>query len=558
MIAVLAFVAVLSGCSDKNEAANSSPGGSSGASSEATSSSSPVASEQPANGTEAEALPIVSEPLTLTYFTQLAANAAPVVKDYNEIAAYQELEKRTGIHIEWKHPVAGQEAQQLSLMMASGNPTDIIEYNWTDGYPGGAAKAIAEGNAIRLNELIDQYAPNFKKLLEEHPEYKKMITNDDGDIYAFPFLRGDPSLLTSAGLWIRQDWLDKLGLKMPVTVEDWHTVLKAFKEQDPNGNGKADELPFNFGQPNANKFWFDRTSAFIGAWGIGTGFYQENSQVKYGAIQPEFKSFLQTLQTWYKEGLIDPDYALTDSKAMDAKITGNLLGAGFASIGGGIGRLYQLMADIDPSYKVLGAPLPVLEEGDTLQLMQRDFPYTGLGASITAANKHPIETVKWMDYKYGEAGSLLMNFGIEGVSYNMVDGNPQYTEAVTKAPDNLSFAQALSKYALPAANGAFVQDKRYFDQFAGLPIQQESMKNWMQGGTEKMMPPVSVTADESARFASVMNDVNTYIAEMFDKFVMGSEPIENFDKYVKTLKSMGIDDAISIEQAALDRYNSRP
>ncbi|MDF2923494.1 MAG: extracellular solute-binding protein family 1 [Paenibacillaceae bacterium] len=520
----------------------------------------PPASSLPSTAPAADKalqLPIVTQPLTLTYFIGLGGNATPVIKNQNEIAAYQVMEKKTGIHIDFQPPANGQDKEQLSIMLASNNYTDMIDFYWVGGgsIPGGAPKALKDGVIIRLNELIDQHAPNFKKLLADHPEYKKMISDDDGNIYAFPFLRTDPLLLTSAGPWVRQDWLDKLGLSMPVTIDDWHTVLKAFKEKDPNGNGKADELPFTIA--GNTKFWFDRTSAFVGAWGIASDFYQDNGKVKYGPVQPEFKSFLQTLNTWFKEGLIDVDYAVTDGKMMDAKITGNLLGSGFTAVGSGIGKYAGLMADKDSKFKLVGTPLPVLKAGDKLQLMQKDFAYSGSGTAITKKNKYPVETVKWLDYHYSEEGSMLLNFGIEGQSYKLENGYPMYTEEVTKNPNGLAFANALSKYTIAATGGAFGQDRRYFEQFAALPVQQESLKNWAQAGSDKMMPLVTSTQEESARLASIMNDVNTYMGEMFNKFVMGLEPIDQFDKFVQKMKSMGIDEAAEINQRALERYNKR-
>jgi putative aldouronate transport system substrate-binding protein len=79
----------------------------------------------------------------------------------------------------------------------------------------------------------------------------------------------------------------------------------------------------------------------------------------------------------------------------------------------------------------------------------------------------------------------------------------------------------------------------------------------MAADHSKVMPPVTLTAEESSKTASIMNDVTTYRDEMIGKFVMGAEPIENFDKFVATMKSMGVDEAIKARQAALDRYNSR-
>ena len=129
---------------------------------------------------------------------------------------------------------------------------------------------IKDGRIIRLNELIDSYAPNLKRIIESDPDVKKQIALDDGTIYMFPLLKLDALKLNATSVLImRQDWLDKLNLKVPTNIDEWYTVLKAFKEQDPNGNGKPDELPFtgNWGPGNLTKL-----HDFAAAFGVIGGF----------------------------------------------------------------------------------------------------------------------------------------------------------------------------------------------------------------------------------------------------------------------------------------------
>jgi putative aldouronate transport system substrate-binding protein len=494
-----------------------------------------------------------TQPLTnLTYFLEMNNNAAPNFKNYNEREAYKELEKRTGVKVEYVHPPVGpdQVKQGLNLMIASNNLTDVIDFNWLT-YPGGPEKAINDGVIIDLKDLIEKHAPNLNKILKEHPEVKKQISTDSGKIYSFPDLNLQKEQLTYTGPAIRQDWLDKLGLTAPTTVDEWYTVLKAFKEKDPNGNGKPDEIPFN---TNGN-FWFKDSSFLVGAWGIGHEFYQDKGVVKYGATQPEFKEFVITMQKWYKEGLLDPEYAINDEKLFDAKVTGDRIGSTLLLAGGGVGKFNQLMKDKNPKFVMQGIPYPTLKKGDTAALGQKVNYFTGLGAAITKANKNPIETVKYLDYRYGEEGNLLFNFGIEGVSYKMVNGYPTYTDEILKNPQGMPMAQALSKYH---GSSPKLIDVRYNEQYSWTtPVLKESVKRWSEALNEMKMPPVTPSPEESAKFSSIMNDVNTYMGEMFNKFVMGAEPIENYDTFIKKLKSLNIDEATKIQQDALDRYNKR-
>ncbi|CAI6079481.1 extracellular solute-binding protein [Cohnella sp. JJ-181] len=544
LLAVLA-----AGCSNSNNNNNNNASGT--ATTSPASTAAGTAQDKP---TAAE----VKYPASLTYWVQMNGNAGAIMKTYNEMAAYKEIEKKTGTKVEFQHPPTGQEKDQFNIMLASGNLPDVVEYNFGSTVGLSASQspdALIKGNQLlRLNELIEQYAPNLSEVLKEHPEFRKMITTDEGNIYVMPFLLGDELLSVVNGPIFRQDWLDKLNLKVPTTIPEWETVLTAFRDKDPNGNGKQDEIPFFMNLVGD----FDLNHLLIGAWGITTDFYNDNGQVKYGPIQPEYKEFLATLARWYKNGLIDKDYAsITDAKLKDNKVISNQVGAFSGFAGGGLGRYLTLVKETNPSFSLVGAPYPKLNEGGANPLGQYSLPFTGYGAAISAQAKNPEQIVRWLDYKYGEEGHMLINFGIEGESYKMENGYPKFTDLIMNNPDKLPMSQAMAKYFQSGWNGPFVQDKRVIEQYYTIPAQREAQKTWFQADHSKQMPSIALSADESSKTASIMNDVKTYRDEMFNKFVMGAEPIENFDKYVQTMKSMGIDEAIKVRQAALDRYLTR-
>ncbi len=492
----------------------------------------------------------VGYPDKISYWVSLNSNVSATMKDFGEIQAYKTLEGLTGTKVEFQHPPAGQERDQFNLMIASGKLPDVIEYGWA-GAPKGADSLIKEKRILRLNELIEEHAPNLKKMLDENPQYRKLITTDEGNIYAVPFIRDHPSLAVVNGPIIRKDWLDYLKLDEPETIDDWEKVLTAFRDGDPNQNGEKDEIPYLF-----NIADLDLNSLFVGAWGITSGFYQEDGKVSYGPIQPEFKDFLTTMARWYKEGLIDPDYITTDNKLKDAKVTGNQLGSLSAYPGSGIGRYKELAKESIPQFSMIGTVYPGLEKGG-YAIGQYDYPFTGVGAAISGTAKDPEKIISWLDYKYSEEGHMLFNFGIEGESYVMEGDYPKYTDLILNNPDGLPITQAMAKYFIANWSGPIVQDFRYQEQYFTLEEQREASGKWMNSHHDKILPPITLTADESSKVSSIMNDVKTYRDEMLNRFITNSEPIENFDKFVSTIKSMGIEEAIAAQQAALDRFKQR-
>lgn len=504
-------------------------------------------------GAKKPPMPIADKLTELSFFVGLDARVSATKKSYGEVEIFPLLEKETNIKINFRHPPSGMENEQFNLMIASGDLADIISWGWV-GFPGGPEKAIKDGVIIRLNDLIDRHAPNFKAFLEKNPDIRKEIVTDDGTIYTFPLVRGDKWQRYVFGFQLRQDWLDKVGKKVPETLDDWYAVLKAFKEQ--NVNGKGDVIPFGH-QTTKPTFSGLPLAHFMSAWGLNYGFMQAGGKVTFGPYEPDYKEYLATMKKWYDEGLIDPDFAATDAKQFDAKITGHRIGAYGALLNGGMGRLSDLMKN-DPNFKLVGAPMPKAKDGKVYNFHpDAARAYVGSGNAVSGTSKHATEAVKWLDIAYSEWGHNLYNFGIEGRSYNWVDGYPKFTDAVLKDP-NLPAVNALAQFTIASSGGRFYnQDGRYFEQMLTYPAQREASKLWEQASTERQMPPVSATPEESSRLANIMNEIYTYSDEMFVKFITGKEPLDRFDAYIERMKQMKIEEAIQIQQGALERYSKR-
>lgn len=485
---------------------------------------------------------------TLTYWGEYTTTK----KSVDEVPVFQEWQKRTGVPLKFITPPSGQERDALNVLLASGDLPDMIEYDWFS-FPGGPEKAIADGYILKLNDVIDKYAPNLKKYLQEHPEIDKMVKTDNGSYYTFPFLRGDPLLQTYQGPIVRKDWLDELGLPIPETLDDWYIMLKAFKEK------KGATAPLSIQGGTSKPLDLIRQGAFTGVFGVRWGWYQEEDKVKFGPMEPGFKQFLATFRQWYEEGLLDKNFAAVDGKALDANMTSGATGATVANAGGGIGKWTPILKEKDPKAVLAPAPYPVAKKGDKPKFGQKDFPYTTYdNVAISATSKNVELAARLLDWGYSEEGHMYFNFGQEGVSYTMENGNPKYTDLLMKNPDKLPPSQAMSLYIRGNSGGPFVQDKRYIEQYLALPEQQEAIKIWSQTDIDKYgLPLVTPTAEEASELAKIMNDVNTLVDEMALKIILGNEPLDAYDGYMEKLKTLDIDRAIEIQQAALERYNKR-
>ncbi|MFL0376366.1 ABC transporter substrate-binding protein [Paenibacillus amylolyticus] len=541
LLSSLLTMSLLAGCTGDNEPGNAEPA-------EGTEPAVQALTEIP--------LPIISEPFTIDYWRANDAKLTASLNNFGDMAAYKEKEKLTGIKVKFTHPPLGQQRDQFNLLISTKELPDVIYYNWADAV-GGPEKMIKDGRIIRLNELIDSYAPNLKRIIESDPDVKKQIALDDGTIYMFPLLKLDAlKLNATSGLIMRQDWLDALNLKVPTNIDEWYKVLKAFKEQDPNGNGKPDELPFtgNWGPGNLTKL-----HDFAAAFGVIGGFQMNGDKVEFGPIQPGYRDFLETMAKWYKEGLIDPEIMTNDGKAFDYKVTSNLAGAYQGGVFSGIGKYFNLMRDTDPNFNVTGVPWPVSPDGTSYATFNLENKVLSYGEAITAsADEEKLKyIVQWMDYNYSEEGSDLFNFGIENDSYVRDGEGVKFTDTIINNPNGLTYDQALASYALSIMDGPINQDSRYLDALLFDDGQRAANAEWMKASSALTLPPIRLSTDEVTTSTSIMSQVNTYLNETMTAIISGQKPITEFDTMAETIKSMGIDRAIEVHQAAYDRYQSK-
>lgn len=478
----------------------------------------------------------------ITWWTKLFPHVSQTAQSNNDVPFYQELEKRCNVELEFIHPAAGQEAEKFNVMCASGEYPDLIEWDFMT-YKGGPQKAVEDGVIIYIDDYLD-YAPNYKKYLEEHPEVEKQVVTDDGKHYTFAFIRGDESLMCWKGPQIRKDMLDKAGLGLPETIAEWDTALRKFKEM-------GIEYPLS----GSSSTFVD---AFSGAFGVSESFYQEDGKVKYGPLEPGYKDYVEQMRKWYADGILDSDYFAQESKALNAKITTGKVGAFVASAGGDMGSLLPTMQSTDPSYDLSGTKYPVMEKGDTPRFGQMDFAYYPMvSISISSQCKNVEEVVKFLDYGYSEEGHMFWNFGTEGLSYNMTDDYPQYTDEVLKNPEGLSIQAAMSKYTAAAYGGPFVQDARYYEQYLPYQQQLDAVALWADHDGSTRIPYVSYTTEEGDTRSKKLAIIESFVNENILKFITGEKSMDEWDSFLSQLKENGIDEVIGITQTALDRYNKR-
>ena len=480
----------------------------------------------------------------LTYWVGLASNVSAFATNYSELPFRKNLEKATGIKVKYEHPPSGQEKETLNVLLASREYPDIIEYSWP-GYPGGVTKLFNDDVILELTDLMKKYAPNLTAYYESNPEIAKQVKSDDGKFYLVPFIRGSKELRHTSGPVLRMDWLKKAKLDPPTTISEWETALTAFRKQQDcpaSFTGSLDHLK----------------RVFIPAFEIGQDFYPDGKTVKYGPAEDGYKEFLTTMADWYDKGLIDPNFSTVDRTIQDSNMTTGKGGSTYAAGGGQMGPYIQTAQGENSEYDLVPTTFPTKNPGEKPKYIS-SYEFTSNGhAVITTSCRNPEVAMRFLDYPRSEEGHTLYNFGVEGESFDDINGVPTYSDLVMNNPDGLTAAQAMSKYCLANVSGPFTQDLEYIQQYYQLPQQKQALTNWSDTDEKtSVLPPITFTPEESSEVSRIMTEVETYRDEMTMKIIMGSEPASKVDEFQTTIKGMNLDNAIKLYQTALNRYYAR-
>lgn len=285
-------------------------------------------------------------------------------------------------------------------------------------------QVVDSGKVMDITEAFDKYAsPRLKELYAQYPEIWNTVSYD-GKHYGLPTFNANSSFSV---LWIRQDWLDKLGLQAPKTIEDMDKVMDAFVNQDPDGNGKKDTIGLSLSLKkgvSAVKDTFMVSSDFLFGHTAVPTYWTEGAdgKLQYGSIQPSVKQGLVKLSDWMKKGYLDKDAgAMDESKAAESFVQGK---SGMV-FGPTWMATWPFNADMKFDYKAV--PIPAGIDG---QMGFGSEPQSSVRFYFNKDFKHMDALFKYLDAIMGpgfyDPSSEFANGWAEGYDYVMIDGKPVY------------------------------------------------------------------------------------------------------------------------------------
>jgi putative aldouronate transport system substrate-binding protein len=215
----------------------------------------------------------------------------------------------------------------------------------------------------------------------------------------------------------------------------------------------------------------------------------------------------------------------------------------------------NMIREKDPKAYIVSAPFPIKDGNSVTKISALSPNNRGMETVVTSSCKDPDLAVKWLDWGYTDEGYMWSNYGEEGVSYTLVDGEVKYTPLMTNNPDGFELTRLTEKYALHS--GSYVRDwEMLYDPYTA---EEKATLDIWDGDSSHLLTTslLSFTADEGNTNANILADINTYVNEMTLRFIRGEEPLSNWGTYTQTVRGMGIDTVITNYQAAYDRYMKR-
>lgn len=483
-----------------------------------------------------EGLPLVKEQETFSIFMD-NANADFTLREW--------FEKQTNVKVDWKLFPYDVAKEKKTILLSSGDYPDVIG-GWLLS-ENDIQTYSANGIFVPLDEAFKKYSPVITSLLDMKG-IRDIMTLPNGHVYTVPYVLKAPAVPFNP--FINKKWLEAVGMQMPTTTDELINVLKAFKDKDPNGNGKKDEIPFSGDLHNGF------LGLYAGWWGMPCPkslFTMVDGKLTFAADSESFKSAIKFFNQLNSEGLFDPEFFTQTSDMWKAKGQKNLYGV---SLGYGSGDFAsELFTDKNDGSTTPFAPVPVLKgTGTDKPVWQRntygsDVLRTQFAVTDKAKNVPTI--VRFFDFVLQEDTTVQINNGPLDITIKKI-GDHKYQKI-----DQSNFSEAdKKKYEwgnlFPQAFVHFSPfEQQILEASGGTPAYDE------KAAVDKLYEPclndrlpLKWVADKDAKRLSILEtDIQKYVQDQVARWVVakpGTVDAE-WEGYKTQLKKLGVEELIQIK-----------
>lgn len=497
---------------------------------------------------------IANGDVTLTIYINMRPGAAQAYTTYAEHPVVKKMAEETGLNFEFIHP-AGDTETFFNVTVASDEWPDL----WCTGnfksYPGGIEGAMEDGILLNINELVEEYAPDFQKLVNQYGVKNDFLSDTGTLLYLGQTMNCDYVYDKNfMGFIARKDILNELNIKEPVTYADWDMMLSTLQK-----NGFPTPLAIPFKDSNTLSL-YNSLSAGYGV--THSGFFIQDGAVVYSPVQEGYREYLRMLKDWYDKGYFNADSFGYDTNGTKASMQEGKTAICF-SHAAHTSTVKAVGSAITPSFDVMGLKVARKNAEDVVRLVHHNKRTSNGDAwFVSAKSPHAKECVQFVNYLYQKETQLLTAWGVGTEEYPTFkineNGTREFTEWMKNNPDGLDFQIMKDRFILGPFQTIYDEDTEVAQYNYPEKLQALEAFNWQNNGDGEYPDKATLTIDESSELTQIVNQATTYSDEMMQKFITGLASLDDdWDTYVKQLEAMNISRACQIKQAALERYLNR-
>lgn len=460
----------------------------------------------------AEGLPIVDEG---TYSFSIFCDDSSATGEFYML---DEFKKQTNVDVELQINAYENATEKLNLALNSGSYADVIG-GWTLTDAMILTYGVEQGVFIPLEDIFAQYCPNISAILDL-PGVREKMTAPDGHIYTIPYVCGDTTVNYSP--YINSEWLKNVNMEMPTTTDEFEAVLKAFKEQDANGNGDPnDEIPFS---TDPNNKYLEAMAGYFGMPMTKEGLTVVDGETAYAGLSSEYRQCLSWLNRLYEQGLVDTEIFTQDSATWEGKGNRDMYGVSIAYGSNEFSGIEQTTEK--PKYD----PLPVLNADQGGQWMRATLGNSvyRTQAVITDNAEHPEIIARWFDNAFELENGIGCSVGPVGVVCFKEGDGDQYRRIDTKTLDpemqeKISWSnlwpQSLPKYTpigwKPIEDNPLYDEKKAVEQY---------YEPWL---TKDVVDQVWVDQDSVEIYSEYKTAIDDYFRQQQALFISGEQDVDD-------------------------------
>ena len=496
--------------------------------------------------------PMNARDQTISWFIGEGYQVNNAYASANDSPFHSGLQDMLGVNIDWRVLLPGDnQAQAINLIFASGDLPDVM---FGGGLMANAERYIDEGTFIDLTPHLREWSPAYWDWIHTETAYDRAMKTDSGKYYGYGFFREDGGWNdTYLGPVVNKAWLDAFNLPLPTNISDWDRTLRAIRNRY--------NVPLSFAWSRVTGYGTAISGAF-GAFSFADFklYVDNNNRIQLANIQPEYRNQLVKWAEWWRDGLIDQDVMSINDTMARSNALNLRMGMSITSMG----QLSNWVMDSQAAgngANWIGLQYPRGDDG-TLSMVPGGYGIGSVVASITTNVKDDAKLqliMRALDYAYTPEGNLYWNYGKQGVSWDYVNGQPAYLPLVTNDPNGLN--DAIDKYGGSTWSGNCIQ--------ATLLLYLKNTQQAIDANDLWFYPNQAVSARwtipngltrtpaEATRAAELQTAISTFVNESAVQFITGQRNFNTWDAYVAEVNRMGLQELLTIQQGAYNRYLAR-